>query len=275
MTLAVGVSIQPRHLARYRDISRLLMKYGRSDLVRDMGLERTLGSTADPDVDRADLPAEATGLADDLERLGPTFIKLGQLLSTRTDLLPPTYTSALTRLQDHIEPIDYDAVEHVVSTELGVRLSKVFPEFDQQPLASASLSQVHRARTRNGRVVAVKVQRPDIREQVLDDLDALRSLAEFLDQHSATAHRYNVEQLLDQFRRSLLDELDFRREAAHMRTLREVLTDHERIVIPEPLDDLTTSRLLTMSYVPGRKLTDLSPLTLLELDGAELADAHF
>ncbi len=123
-------------------------------------------------------------LADDLEKLGPTLIKLGQLLSTRSDLLPAAYMEGLARLQDNIEPFPFAQVEEIVATELGVRLSKGFQEFEEKPLAAASLGQVHRAILRNGRCVAVKVQRPGIREKIADDLDALDDLAEFVDDHT-------------------------------------------------------------------------------------------
>src|SRR6185436_17129138 len=114
--------------------------------------------------------ARAASLPDDLEKMSPTFVKLGQLLSTRSDLLPPVYTEALARLQDKVEPFPFEEVERIVESELGVRISKAFAEFETRPIAAASLGQVHRARMRDGRPVAVKVQRPNIRNQVLEEL---------------------------------------------------------------------------------------------------------
>src|ERR671934_1147531 len=171
----MGISLKPQHLNRYRQIAWLLAKYGRSDLVKQTGLQETLEAEQRVSPPEA---AKADQLANDLEKLGPTFVKLGQLLSTRVELMPRAYLDALSRLQDKVEPFGFDEVEKIVSSELGVRMSKAFTEFEVKPTASASLGQVHLGRLRDGRVVAVKVQRPGIREAVLEDLDALGEIAE-------------------------------------------------------------------------------------------------
>jgi predicted unusual protein kinase regulating ubiquinone biosynthesis (AarF/ABC1/UbiB family) len=219
--------------------------------------------------------APAEDLAKDLEKLGPTFIKLGQLLSTRADLLPGPYLDALERLQDHIEPFPYEEVERIVSGELGVRLSKAFTDFDPTPVAAASLSQVHKATMRDGRAVVVKVQRPDIRDLIVGDLEALGEIAHFLDQHTELGRRYEFDNMLVQLRKSLLRELDFTIEANNLHTIAENLADFENIVIPAPVDDFTTTRVLTMDYISGKKITALNPLRLLEIDGGLLADELF
>ncbi|MGZ4495602.1 MAG: ABC1 kinase family protein [Nocardioides sp.] len=264
------LTIRPRHLRRYRQIVTLLVRHGRGDLVRSAGLDSVLGE----DLAEGD-PEAAARLADDLEEMGPTFVKLGQLLSSRVDLLPPAYIQALARLQDDVEPFGLDEVEEIISTELGVRLSKVFPTFEAKPLAAASLGPVHRATLRDGREVVVKVQRPGIRQQVLEDMEVLGEIADLVDGHTELGRRFAFGELLAEFRRSLVDELDYRREADNLATIRTVLADHELIVVPEPYPDLTTDRVLTMEFVPGRKVTEIGPLGLLELDGAPLADGLF
>ena len=269
----MALSLRPQHVGRYRDVARLLVKYGRSDLVRTAGLDEMAGTNGDGP--EPAVPAKAEELADDLEKLGPTYIKLGQLLSTRADLIPPEYARALRRLQDAVEPFGYDEVERIITSELGFRISKGFASFDPEPLASASLGQVHRARMRSGREVVVKVQRPGIRERVAADMEALAELAELGDSHTEAGRRYGFADLLNQFRRSLAGELDYRREAANLTTLGRILRPYDRLVVPEPIEDYTTSTVLTMEYVSGRKITDLGPLARLELDGSVLAEQLF
>ena len=266
------VSLKPERLKRYKDVALLLIKYGRSDLISVAGLE---GSVLPDEIAAETEAAPAEDLAKDLEKLGPTFIKLGQLLSTRADLLPGPYLDALSRLQDQIEPFPYEEVERIVSGELGVRISKAFADFDPTPLAAASLAQVHRASMRDGRAVVVKVQRPDIREIIVGDLEALNEIAHFLDQHTELGRRYEFENMLVSLRKSLLSELDFTIEANNLHTIAQNLVEFEDIVIPEPIDDFSTTRILTMEYISGKKITALNPLRLLEIDAAALADELF
>jgi ubiquinone biosynthesis protein len=267
----VAVSLKPERLKRYKDIVMLLVKYGRSDLVRQARLDETVELE---EIESEKTP-EAEELASDLERLGPTFIKLGQVLSTRGDLFPPRYLEALSRLQDQIEPFPYEEVERIVSGELGVRISKAFAEFETQPLAAASLAQVHRACMRDGRQVVVKVQRPDIREQIVSDLEALDEVARFFDLHTELGKRYEFQNMLMTLRRSLLQELDFKLESGNLNTFAENLREFDTIIIPEPVEDFTTSRVLTMDYIEGKKITALSQLRFIEIDGSHLAHELF
>jgi predicted unusual protein kinase regulating ubiquinone biosynthesis (AarF/ABC1/UbiB family) len=267
----VNLLSAPHRLGRYGELARLLVKYGRSDVVRQAGLDSALLEDAEP----ADGRAQGEQLAADLERLGPTFIKLGQLLSTRADLLPATYLDGLARLQDALEPFPTDVARATIEEELGVRLSKVFAEFDDVPMAAASLGQVHRAVLRDGRDVVVKVQRPGIRRQVFDDLEVLETVAERVEQHTEQGRLLAVTDLLGQFRRSLLDELDYRKEAANLVRLGEIIERYDQLVVPSPYDDFTTSRVLTMDLIAGKKVTELSGLARLDVDGAQLARQLF
>jgi predicted unusual protein kinase regulating ubiquinone biosynthesis (AarF/ABC1/UbiB family) len=267
----MGPTLRPRHLKRYRQIAGLLVRHGRGDLVRSAGIDGVLD---EEQIEHGD-PAAAERLAAELEAMGPTFVKLGQLLSSRVDLLTPAYIEALSRLQDEVEPFDFATVEKIVSRELGVRMSKVYATFDEVPLAAASLGQVHRATLRDGRQVVVKVQRPGIRGQVLDDMEALAGLAAAVDSHTDFGERYGIADLLEEFRKSLMDELDYRREADNLATIAGIVAEQPLIVVPKPFPDYSTSRVLTMEYVEGKKVTELGPLGRLELDGAPLADALF
>jgi len=268
----MAISLKPEFLKRYKDIAVLFMKYGRSDLVKTSGLSLALGDDS-PEI--AATAPEAGELAADLERLGPTFIKLGQLLSTRADILPPPYLEALTRLQDNVEPFSFADVERIVEDDLGVRLSKAFNRFDSVPMASASLGQVHRAELRDGREVVVKIQRPEIREQIMQDVAALEELATFLDSHTEMGKRYDFAQMLSEFRKSLLRELDYRDEAGHLIEFAENLRDFNLLVIPRPVQDFTSSRVLTMDYIHGKKITALHPIRRLEINGKQLAEQFF
>ncbi len=262
--------LKPERLKRYAEIVALLGKYGRSDLVD----QSTLASALSQPREREATP-KAEELADDLENLGPTFIKLGQLLSTRGDILPQAYLDALERLQDQIEPFPYEEVERIVSSELGGRISKLFLDFAKQPSAAASLAQVHRATMRDGRNVVVKVQRPGVREVIVEDLEALEKVAEFIDAHTEVGKRYEFTNMLADLRTSLLHELDFQREAQNLRRIHRNLREFERIVVPQPIEDYTTGRVLTMEYIPGKKITEVSPLRFMDLNTSEMADEIF
>jgi len=269
----MNISLKPKHLKRYKDIALLLIKHGRSDVVKHAGLHDAL--ELDASVETTADEAKADELAQDLEKMGPTFIKLGQLLSTRADFLPPAYIHALTRLQDKIDPFPFEQVEEIISGELGVRISKAFSEFEAKPLATASLGQVHRATMLDGRWVVVKVQRPGIRDIIAEDMEVLEEIAGFLDKHTQWGRRYEFVKMLDELRRSLWRELDYRQEARNLITLGANLLEFTEIVVPTPIEDFTTSRVLTMEYIRGKKITELSPLARLDFKGADLAEELF
>ncbi len=260
------------NIKRYKDIAMLLAKYGRSDLVNQAGMTEIF---AEDQGLTEESNARAEEFAGDLENLGSTYIKLGQLLSTRADIFPQEYLEALERLQDDVEPFSYDEVEKIVSEEIGVRISKAFAEFDKTSTAAASIGQVHKAKLRDGSPVVVKVQRPGIRKEVYQDLEVLDDIAALLDEKTEFGKRYEFQNSLLQVRKSLMRELDYTREASSLSIIHENLKEFENIVIPLPIEDYTTSRVLTMDYIKGKKVTDMNPLALMEIDGPKLADEMF
>ena len=252
-------------LGRYKDIAWFMAKYGRAEFVT-----RALSGDETTPAD----PAAAESFAKDLEALGPTFVKLGQILSTRADLLPPAYLDALARLQDQVEPFPYEDVERTIREELGVRVSHAFLEFDPVPIAAASLGQVHRAVLRGGREVAVKVQRPGIREQIDKDISTFHEIATVVDRIGAARHM-DAARVVEEFKRTLISELDYREEARNLVTIAHQLRDFQNIVVPLPVDDFTTARVLTMDYVAGTKITAVSRVEWTEVDGDSLAEDLF
>lgn len=267
-------SLRPDLLHRYAQIARVLSRHGARDLVTSSPLSAALDA---PDTEGSEDPGDdaALDLAEDLEKLGPTFIKLGQLLSTRADLLPEAHIEALARLQDDVAPVPFEQIREVIEDELGARLSNLFERFDETPIASASLGQVHHAVMRDGRDVAVKVQRPGIRGVIERDLEVLHGVAGFLDAHTDTGERYHFDEMIDEFERSLARELDYRREAESLTELRSNLEGFDRLTVPEYVRGLTTSRVLVMDHVDGTKVTDLSELARLDIDGDALVDELF
>jgi len=261
--------------SRYMDLVRLLRRYGRSDLVSGAQLDEFAVDGPDADDPVTGDQETADRFAADLERMGPTFIKLGQLLSTRFDLLPPAYTTALTRLQDTVEPIPFGEVREVVERELGASIGDRFSDFSVDPLASASIGQVHAATLRNGHEVVVKVQRPGVRDTVREDIEVLARLATVADSRTQAGRRFGFGQLLSQFRRSLAGELDYRREAKNLVTFGRLTADYEHLVVPQPVMEYTTSGLLTMDRIEGRKITDIGRFGLTDLDARPIVEELF
>ncbi len=263
------LNLSAQHLRRYKDIGWLLVKIGRSDLIEASGLSEAMQEEA---LEARDGDPEK--LASEPESMGPAFIKLGQLLSTRADLLSEPYLRSLSRLQDEIEPFAYEKAAEIVESELGVRISKAFSEFQEEPVAAASLGQVHFARLRDGRPVAVKVQRPEVRKQFVADLEIFYDVASYLDKHTDFGQRHRLELVVGDFRRMMLAELDYLKEARHLQRLKPAVEPFG-IVVPQPIEDYCSSKVLTMRYVEGRKITDLGPMELLDLEGEKLAEQIF
>lgn len=268
-----NMKLSPHHLRRYKEIGQLFWKYGRSDLASQLSLDEGIDlEEMKPESDELSTPDQ---LAQDLEAMGPTYVKLGQVLSGRPDLLPETYLKALARLQDKVKPFSFTEVEEIVTSELGVRLSKAFTRFDAEPLAAASLGQVHSAELRDGRPVVVKVQRPNIRKRIADDFEVLKVIADFMDRHTQLGRQHHLGAILEEFRETIVQELDYKAEAQNLSALAENLKDFELIQVPKPVPDYSTRRVLTMDYVRGKKITSIGPLKRMEMNGGLLADELF
>jgi len=253
------MNTQPTGIARTTQILSFLLKYRSAGVFTGLDLD----ASAMPDTD-APIEGKPEQFVTDLEALGPTFIKIGQALSTRPDMVPAAYLAALERMQDNVEPISFDEVRAVVEDELGVRISKAFAEFEETPLGAASLAQVHRATLRDGRRVAVKVQRPGITEVIVADLDALASLAGKADRVTDLGRRLKFADWVHEFRKTLMAELDYRMEAENLDRFNEHFAGYPELFVPDPIWDLTRARVLTMELVDGTKATDLSGLRRTE-----------
>ncbi len=265
------MSILPENLQRYQKFMIFMLKYWNSDLFTKTA--STALNEDDPDEEQSEVYDQSPEeLVEDLKNMGPTYIKLGQLLSTRPDLLPDPYLQALASLQDDVPPIAYSVVQEIVEEEIGSRISKAFSSFDEEPLASASIGQVHKATLRSGKPVAVKIQRPGIRKQFLADLDTLKEMADFAVKHTEVAKKYAFDNVLAELRHILLQELDYNREAQNLITLGANLKEFKSLIVPQPILDYSSSKVLTMDFIQGKKITSISPMKKLENDLSPLVD---
>jgi ubiquinone biosynthesis protein len=263
--------LKTRNIGAYRDLLLLFTRYGRKDFRLSLGAEDFLAAETEQAEIEPDVRARAQAFAAALKSMGPTYVKFGQLLSTRPDVVPQEYIIELESLQDNLEPFSFAEVEATIEKELNVRISKAFDSFEATPLAAASLGQVHRAVLRDGRDVVVKVQRPNISEEVHRDLEVFTDIAHELERHTDIGRKMNLVAALDQARLVMFSELNYLQEARNTETLRTNLASFPQIYIPVVIDDYTSQRVLTTELVKGRKVSKLTPLSLIEGNYAELA----
>jgi ubiquinone biosynthesis protein len=263
--------LKARDLGAYRDLLLLFTRYGRKDFRLSMKPEDLLAAEEPSGEIEPDVKKRAEAFANSLKEMGPTYVKFGQILSTRPDIVPPEYIAALESLQDQVEPFSFAEVEKIVEDELSVRISKAFDTFESKPLAAASLGQVHRAVLRDGREVVVKVQRPNVREQVRHDMEVFTDIATTLEQHSEIARKLNLLGAVEQAKLTLNNEMDYLQEARNTELLRRNLAQFPEIYIPAVIHDMTTSRVLTSELVRGKKVSKLTALQMIDHDYADLA----
>jgi ubiquinone biosynthesis protein len=251
-----------QRLSRTAQVIAMLARYRKAGIMT--GLD--LGDAPVDDAGDEDTDALAERFATDLEAMGPAFVKLGQALSTRPDLVPASWIAALERIQDDATPAPVGDIESLLETELGVRASKVFAEIDPDPMAAASLAQVHRAVLRDGRVVALKIQRPDAAGAVRSDLDVLAGIASTADTVTDTGRRLRLADWIAEFRKTILHELDYRIEAENLERFGRHLAGYPLLRVPTPIWDYVTPRLLVMEWIDGINVTRISGLRRTELD---------
>src|SRR5437016_2550108 len=265
--------LSPKHLPRLVSTVRLFTNYGLRDFANRQGLLSLNGDGLDDQTTvEGDTRVKATAFRERLVELGPAYIKLGQVLSTRPDLVPKPYIDELEHLQDDVPPMSLDDVERTIEEELGARISKLFETFESEPLGSASLGQVHAAALRDGRSVVVKIQRPNLREQLAEDIEFFRELATFLTEHTSAGSRVDLVGVVQQVERALVDELDYRTEARNAAQFRRALATFPHILIPRVIDAYTTHKVITTERIKGIKIVEIPPISRVEYDFSELAD---
>ena len=257
-----------RNFRRVREIIRVFRKYGFLYLFRRSQFPEQLTLPLFQKEIAKRTPQENLRLA--FEELGTTFIKLGQILSTRPDLLPEEYCQELRKLQDQTSPVSFLEIREVVEQELKKPIEEIFAEFDPAPLASASIAQVHRAVLKDGNKVAVKVQKPGVEEKVISDLEILFYLANLADRLTSFAP-LTFSEMVTEFQKSLMREIDFLYEAVNARRFRENFSDFEGVYIPRVFDEYTTTRVLTLELIEGFNLSQMAEKGQLQIDGPFLA----
>ena len=266
------MSILPDQLNSYKKFLFFIISHRNSAIFKN----NTGGELKDLDEDEGEeTTTDYSGpedLVEDLIEMGPTYIKLGQLLSTRPDLLPDHYLEALAELQDDVESIPFEQVREMVEEDIGMRISKAFEYFEEEPMATASIGQVHKAKLTSGKEVAVKIRRPGVKKDFLEDLNTLKKVADLAVKHNKTARQYGFDNILEEFRHMLLKELDYTREAENLVTLGRNLKEFKHLFVPQPIADYSSSRVLTMEYVKGKKVTELSSLKMMETDFSPVVD---
>lgn len=247
-----------RHFSRYREIAVALVRHGFGILVEEIGLAHWLSLPQRwiPTAKEKEVKGIGERIRLVLQELGPTFIKLGQIASTRADLLPDEVVHELEKLQDDVPPFPFSQVRKIIEQELAGPLEDIFAFFEEKPLAAASIAQVHQAVLLSGERVAVKVQRPQISLQIETDLEILQDLALMAEKKLAWAAHYQVSEIVEEFSRSLRDELDFTIEARHAEKMGKLFAQDPHVYIPKVFWEYSTKRVLTLEFIDGIKLND-------------------
>jgi ubiquinone biosynthesis protein len=265
-----------RHLNRYRQILTILFKYGFGDLLERLKLDQYIEIGIQAISRKRTEPVEKLTRSQRMrmafEELGPTYIKLGQVLSTRPDLMPADFVNELAKLQDEVPPFPFGEVKDVVEAEFGKPSEELFDELEEQPLASASIGQVHKARLKDGEAVAVKIQRPGIQKVIEVDLEIMLHLTTLAERHIKEFEIHRPVKIVEEFARTLEKEIDYNIEATHMQRIARQFLDHPYVWIPVVFREFTTSRVLTTELIDGIKISKIEKLEAAGLDKKVIAD---
>jgi len=253
-----------RHIKRYRQIIRIISKHGLDYILEAFNLKAGFRLPWKKSESNTVPKNTAERLRIVLEELGPAFIKLGQLLSTRSDILPPQYIQQLELLQDNVSPEKFAVIKSTLESEFPVPLSEVFARIDEQPLASASIGQVHYGVLLNDQVVVIKIQRPGIYPKIMMDLEIMSDAANFIENRTDWGKQIKPTQIIAEFARSIREELDYTSEASHAERVRLNFRDDPNVKVPKIFWNLTTDKVLVMEYIEGVKITapDLNKIAL-------------
>jgi len=293
----MDLSGRAHRLQKYKELAVFLWKHGHSEFVNNTGLNEWLGShgvtklssgngdghsllsgfhtVVQTTEERVQTAEKTDELLEDLRNLGFTYVRIAQLLSRRPDILPAPLAEFLSSQDLSTTPMGMVELDSTVRTELGLPLAEIYPNFQAIPLTVSPFDQTHTATLTDGRRVIVKIQRSGVREQVYDDFETMEEIADLCDHHTKTGKLYSFRSIVDELRRTIFAELDYRQESHNLHHLQEALKELDHIVVPDPVTRYSTSRLLTIKYIDGRKLTDSSQLGLLAAEKAALAGEIF
>jgi ubiquinone biosynthesis protein len=260
-----------RHAVRMADIARVLAKYGLADWLGRLDTASVRRWTHGTEVERLSNLSHEARIRSALAELGTTFIKFGQILSTRLDLIGPSLADELAELQGNVPADLFPVVKATVEKELSRPIVELFAEFESAPMASASIGQVHRATLHDGRKVVMKVQHAGVERKVADDLAILKELASLAERYLSEAKLYRPVAVVAEFERVLLRELDFRRELRHLQMFRQDFAGDPSVCIPEPYAAFSTGRVLTMEWLDGIPFTHFEKVKAAGGDGDDLA----
>lgn len=261
-------------LKRYGRIASVFVRYGFGDIVDRLKVRYYLPwqkKVFKGGVEGVEYLSTAERLRMAFEELGHTFIKLGQLLSCRPDLLPADFIKEFNKLQDRVQPFSFDDVKTIIEIQLGRSLTELFKHIDEKPVASASLAQVHRAKTVAGDNVAVKVQRPAIEEIIETDIRILYDFAFLFERHLPESRYYEPIKLVDEFARTIRREIDFVREGRNIERFRKYFANDKTVYFPKVYWDLTSSKVLTTEFITGIKIANIEKLKEAGLDCKTIA----